>query len=187
MSEHINYEVFDKSWRQICDIEEVNASQLRAMVKAHYLGKWPAIQTCSLAMYCGPFVVGMCIFSEPPLQTSIRYGGKTWELARLWIRDYVPRNAETWLIGKAIKHVKANYSDVQFLVSYADPSAGHSGTIYKAANWESDGRTDEGRKSPRCDYVANGKKYSRMSHIPDGAVIERVPRVSKYRFVYRLI
>jgi hypothetical protein len=71
-------------------------------------------------------------------------------------------------------------------VSYADPSVGHVGTVYKASNWMADGRTDDERKSPRCDYVdANtGKKYSRKSHIPAGAKVQRVPRVSKFRFVY---
>jgi len=74
------------------------------------------------------------------------------------------------------------------LVSYADPSAGHSGVIYRAANWKSDGRTDDDRKTPRFDYAdANsGKKYSRASHIPIGTDIKRVPRVSKWRFIYSL-
>ena len=74
------------------------------------------------------------------------------------------------------------------LLSYADPSAGHAGTIYKAANWKQDGRTDDERKSPRCDYydARTGKKYGRRGNMPADAVIERRPRVSKWRFVYPL-
>lgn len=183
-----NPEKFDKSWRDICSVEPSGADYLREMVSAHYLSKWPAITTLALGLWCGPFCLGMCIFADAPHQTSIRYGGKTWELARLWIHDDVPRNAETWLISKAVKHIKQHYPDIEYLVSYADPTQGHRGTIYKAANWTSDDRTDDERKSPRCDYVnvATGRKYSRWAHIPKDANVERVSRVSKYRFVYSL-
>ena len=183
----LNTEVFDKEWRDLCEVTEAGAGQLREMVKEHYLGKWPAIQTCSLAMYCGPFIVGMCLFSDPPKETNKRYGGKTWELARLWIRDDIPRNAESWLIAQAVKHIRRTYPEVRFLVSYADPSAGHTGIVYRAANWTADGRTDEDRKSPRCDYVGinSGRKFSRSGRNGDEDVI-RVPRVSKYRYIYRM-
>ena len=77
-----------------------------------------------------------------------RDGGETWELARLWLEDSVPQNAETWLIAKAVKYIRQNLPAVKVLVSYADPSAGHRGTIYKAANWIADGRTDQERKTP---------------------------------------
>lgn len=73
-------------------------------------------------------------------------------------------------------------------MSYADPSVGHMGTVYKAANWIPDGRTDDERKTPRFDYAdaATGKKYSRRGHVPEGVIIKRVPRVSKHRFYYPL-
>ena len=102
--------------------------------------------------------------------------------------DEIPRNAESWLIGQSVKHIKRKYPDVKFLISYADPSAGHLGTIYRAANWASDGRTDDERKSPRCDLVdtRTGKKYGRWGNIPSDAVVVRVPRVSKHRYVLAL-
>jgi hypothetical protein len=75
---------------------------------------------------------------------------------------------------------------VKALVSYADPSHGHSGTIYRAANWQQDGRTDQERKTPRFDYGVGEKIYSRRSHVPEGVAVLRIPRVSKFRYVYRL-
>jgi len=81
-----------------------------------------------------------------------------------------------------------NHPAVKVLVSYADPSAGHAGVIYRAANWTPDGRTDDERKTPRADYAdaVTGKLYSRRGHVPAGVTIKRVARVSKHRFVYRL-
>jgi hypothetical protein len=131
---------------------------------------------------------GGIVFALPPRETSIRYGGATWELARLWVEDGVPINAESWLIAQAVRYIRKERPDVKYLVSYADPSAGHQGTIYKAANWKSDDRTDDERKTPRFDYAdANtGKKYSRRGHVPEGVTIRRIPRISKHRFVFQL-
>jgi len=131
---------------------------------------------------------GGIVFALPPRETAKRYGGVTWELARLWIEDKVPSNAESWLIAQAVRHIRKHRPEVRTLVSYADPSVGHMGTVYKAANWVADGRTDDERKTPRFDYVdaSTGKKYSRRGHVPEGVTIKRVPRISKHRFTYRM-
>jgi hypothetical protein len=128
--------------------------------------------------------VGCVVYSCPPRETETRYGGKTWELARLYLVDEIPANAETWLIAKSVKYIRKNFPEVSHLVSYADPSAGHSGTIYKAANWIADGSTDDERKTPRCDYYDDrtGKKYGRRGNMPVDAVIVRKPRATKRRF-----
>lgn len=114
-----------------------------------------------------------------------RYGVTlAWELARLFIEDVTPKNTETWFVAQAIKHIRKARPDVELLISYADPSAGHAGIIYKAGNWISDGRTDQERKTPRFDYAVGDKVYSRRAHVPPGAEIRRIPRISKYRFIY---
>lgn len=178
---------FNKQWRRVCQVIEAPRSSVSWMIQKHYIRKWPGVVRCVLALVAKGEPVGCIVFSEPPRETHVRYGGKGFELARLWISDSVPRNAETWLISRAIRFVKKRWPTLVYLVSYADPSAGHRGTIYKAANWTFDGMTDAGRKTPRCDYVdERGKRYSRRSHIPESVVVKRVPRVSKYRFVYRL-
>jgi hypothetical protein len=158
------------------------------MVRRHYLGRWPGVVTLTLAAHGdgGPF--GCIVFALPPRETAKRYGAVTWELARLWVDDRAATNAETWIIGAAIRWIERNRKDVEALVSYADPSRGHSGTIYRASNWIADGMTDSERKTPRFDYMDSrtGIKYSRRSHVPEDAIVQRVPRVSKHRFLYRL-
>ena len=179
--------VFDGRWRSRCAVRHAELAEIRWMIQEHYLRRRPGVVVCRLVMTLDERPVGMVIFGLPPRETNKRYGAPTWELARLWIEDEIPANAESWLIAKAVKHCRAEHrSDVSVLVSYADPSVGHSGIIYQAANWIRDGRTDEGRKSPRCDYVWMEKKYSRKAHLPEGAVPVRIPRVSKWRYIYRL-
>lgn len=167
-------------------IRPAQRTEVDWMVKAHYLGKWPGVVVATLALCHDETPVGVIVFALPPSQTYKRYGGLTWELARLWVDDSEPRNTESWFIAKAVKWVKRNRPDVVALVSYADPSAGHAGTIYKASNWIADGRTDQERKTPRFDYEANGKRYSRRGHVPEGVEVHRIPRISKWRFFYRL-
>ena len=177
---------FDTDWRARSKVEHSTRARLAPMIAAHYLGKWPAVVPCKLAMVIDGHDRGMVVWAYPPRETMKRYGGMTWELARLWIDDGVPKNAETWLIGQAVRHIRKEHPQVKVLVSYADPSANHSGVIYRAANWTEDGMTDQERKTPRFDYLVDGVRYSRKSHVPNGANWERVPRVSKHRFVYRL-
>lgn len=180
--------VFDASWRAACSLRPAKREEVNQCVEQHYLGKWPGVCVLVLAVKHGDETIGVIIYALPPRETSKRYGAETWELARLWLKDAVPKNAETWVIAKSIKHIQKHFPSVGVLVSYADPSVGHSGTIYKASNWVSDGHTDGERKTPRFDYAdaVTGKKYSRRGHVPKGTAIVRVPRVSKHRFIYRL-
>ena len=180
--------LFDSSWRSKCKIRKCGVAQIDEFIEMHYLSKRPAIVMLAFAMLCDEQPVGCAVFSSPPKETNARYGCETWELARLFILDGIPKNAETWLIGKCVKYIKKNYQHIGALVSYADPSFGHAGTIYKAANWIADGRTDDERKSPRCDYIdaRSGKKYGRRGNMPSDAIIVRVPRASKWRYVLPL-
>ncbi len=164
--------VFDKVWRADCLIERIGRAEGDAMIKRHYIGKWPGVCTLILGMRkkdAWSEFIGIVVFALPPRETSKRYGGETWELARLWLDDSVPQNAETWLIAKAVKYIRQNCPLVRILVSYADPSAGHGGTIYKAANWIADGRTDQERKTPipASGIVDEGmcRKASRSSEL----------------------
>lgn len=180
--------VFDSSWRRSCHIERVGIVDIDEFVQAHYLKKRPAIVLLALAMVCNGEKVGCIIYSAPAMQTEKRLGGKTWELARLYLVDRMPKNSETWLIGQSVKYIKRERSDVMFLVSYADPTAGHDGTIYRAANWRDEGLTEAGRKTPRCAYFdgRTGKKYGRKGNMPADAVIVRRPLTPKHRFVYAM-
>lgn len=170
---------------QPCSIVAVDS-----FIQAHYLQKRPAIVLLCLMMVERERErnVGCVVYSASPREANKRYGGETWELARLYLLDEIPRNAETWLIGRSIRYIKRFHPTVKTLLSYADPSVGHKGTIYKASNWTADGMTDDERKSPRCDYydARTGKKYGRRGNMPADAVVERRPRVSKHRFFYPL-
>jgi hypothetical protein len=179
---------FNKEWRLSSKIRRVSISDVNNFIVAHYLRKRPAIVLLCLLLLVEESPVGCIVYSAPPREANKRYGGETWELARVYIIDSIPRNAETYFIAQSVKYIRKHFPHVRHLLSYADPSAGHYRIIYRAGNWLSDGKTDQERKTPRSDYVdiRTGKKYGRRGNIPPGATVARIPRVSKYRFHYIL-
>lgn len=166
-------------------VAEVAPTVVAPLIRAgHYLHRMPAIPMCALALTADGWIQGALIWALPPRETIVRYQGETWELARLWLSDVLPRNSESWFIGRAIRHLKSHHPQVQCLVTYADPSVGHEGIIYKATNWQYEGLTDQDRKTPRSDYYSRGKRLGRASHVK-GDVVRRA-RVPKHRFSMRL-
>lgn len=189
-----NRPCFDKLWVARCQVRLGSIAECRRFFKSHYLRSRPAVVPLILTVDVDKEPSGMVCFALPPRETNIRYGTTCWELARLWLEERMPTNAETWVISRAVKYVKRYHSEVGLLVSYADPSVGHQGTIYLAANWKRDGQTDEGRSTARFDYTVTEptlfgdevKRFSRATHASKKRSISRLARVSKPRFIYWL-
>ena len=57
------------------------------------------------------------------------------ELRRLCCIDDTPKNTESYFIGKSLKWLQQN-TNFKIVVSYADAEYGHTGTVYKASNFE---------------------------------------------------
>ncbi len=186
---------FDGSWRKRSRVRVSSIVECDRFFRLHYLKRRPGVVPLVLVVEVDATPVGMICFGLPPRETDRRYGVKCWELARVWIDDSIPSNAETWAIGQAVRHVARHHPDVGCLVSYADPSVGHEGRMYLAANWTPDGSTDDCRKTPRFDMVERQtdllgervKRFSRAAHVRRrDQHLERLPRVSKRRYIYRL-
>lgn len=75
------------------------------------------------------------------------------ELRRLVLIDNTAKNSESFFIAKTLKWLKNN-TNVEVVVSYADPNYGHVGTVYKASNFVFLGKTSPGKV-----IMFNGKKY----------------------------
>jgi hypothetical protein len=174
---------FNHSWSAVTTVREARHDELGWMVREHYLGCWPAIVAAKFVAVAGGIKCGAVIYAHPPKETLVRYGGNTLELARVWMHDALPRNTETWVIAKTLRILRRMRPDLIAVVSYADPSRGHEGAIYRAGNWKMDGMTEEERKTPRCDYLdERGVLCSRFSRPNQDAI--RVPRHSKHRYVW---
>ena len=57
------------------------------------------------------------------------------ELNRMAFDDYLPRNSESYCIGKSIRMIKKNAPHIKWIISFADGCSCGDGTIYRASNF----------------------------------------------------
>lgn len=100
--------------------------------KSHYVGFRDAIVVWSIPANknIARFILG--------------WPGNVWELSRLWAPDGHDKNLLTQAISGAVGVIRQIESP-DALVSYADPSAGHKGGVYRAASWIYHGKAEEVR------------------------------------------
>lgn len=80
------------------------------------------------------------------------------ELNRMAFDDYLPRNAESYCIGKTLRMIKRQAPQVKWVLSFADGCSCGDGTIYRASN-----------------FVLTGiKKNNALLLLPDGQKIHRI-------------
>ena len=58
------------------------------------------------------------------------------EFDRMWLSDEMPKFSESIVLSLLNHYLKEAHPEIKILISYADTSAGKTGTIYKAANYE---------------------------------------------------
>lgn len=57
------------------------------------------------------------------------------ELNRMAFDDYLPRNSESYCIGKTLRLIKKHAPQIKWVVSFADGAQCGDGTIYRASNF----------------------------------------------------
>ena len=126
----INYKVF-----------VISASVAKKYIRTHHYSKGSHNgPTLSIGLFDNGNLIGCCMFATP---CSERVRCSLWgeelkesviELHRLHIMDVTPRNTESWFISRCLKLLKKTKSSIYGVLSFADPTEGHTGTIYKATN-----------------------------------------------------
>ena len=80
------------------------------------------------------------------------------ELNRMAFDDYLPRNSESYCIGKTLKMIKKQAPHIKWVISFADGCQCGDGTIYRATN-----------------FVLTGiKPNHNLCRLPDGRVIHKL-------------
>ena len=169
----------------------------RLLEGEHYLHSLPGGTHLAFGVFLGNKLLGALTLGVGPLNAYSLVEGATPDdcltLTRLWLSDELPKNSESRFIGIVIRALK-RHSRLKFLVSYADPTKGHLGTIYQATGWLYTGLSEA---MPKYD-LGDGKAYhSRsLSHAygthsiehfaQHGVTVKLVPQQAKHRYVYFL-
>lgn len=109
----------------------------------HYTGTVPSGKSYYVA-YGPAYVVWSIPANKNIARFVLGWEGKVWELSRLWAPDGHERNLLTQAISAAVELIR-EVEKPDALVSYADPNAGHTGGIYRAASWIYHGKSEEVR------------------------------------------
>ncbi len=103
--------------------------------------------------------VGGAVIGKP--RHGKKYSGSL-EIRRMALLDECPKNSESWFLGKIVWWIK-KHTDATSVLSYADASVGHRGTIYSASNFKMVGHT-----APSIHVFWNNVRYH-----PRSLTIER--------------
>ena len=120
--------------------------------KAGHMGG--SISFCFALEYDG-VVIGGAVYGPP--RHSASYGDGVTDLRRFALVEEAPRNTESFFLGRTLRLIKQGKL-AQKVLTFADETQGHQGTIYKACNFKHIGMTP-----PSKHIVWKGKQYHMRS------------------------
>lgn len=133
--------------------------------KHHYSGKVVNNSCLHFGAFLDNRLHGVMSFG-PSLDKSKIMGlveGTKWteflELNRMAFDEYLPRNSESYSIGKAIRLIKKNAPQVKWIISFADGCSCGDGTIYRASNFVLTGII----KNSNLCVLPSGEKIHKMT------------------------
>ena len=163
------------------------------------------MSTICFAVHLQGKLVGAALFGKTAMPNVVqKYGNNVLELRRLVLSDCCPKNSESRFIGFCLRYIKKNMKDVDGVLSYADPNAGHTGVIYRAANFEYRGQTApvtkllyEGKlyhdRSPKVKYWKGKLKgqlkpfAKRLKEAISRGEVKKVQSLPKHRYFYSFV
>ncbi len=160
----------------------------------HYLESLPGGTQLAFGVFAGNRLQGALALGVGPFNGCSLVEGAARDdcltLTRLWLSDELPGNSESMVLGRVARELR-RHTSVRFLLSYADPSRGHVGTIYQAANWLYTGLSEP---TPLYDLRDGVRRHNRslahalgtrsVSHLwSHGIEVSLVPQAGKHRYI----
>jgi len=166
------------------------STAMAVIVREHYLHRKAP---CSVAfgLFLGDDLKGVVCYGTPssaPLRSGIagpEHACNVAELTRLWVCDSVPRNGESYLIGRTV-----GKAGKEIVVSFAEIQQGHVGIVYQATNWIYTGLSAKRTNwtidgmSKHCQTLADKYTASEIrAEFGDRFSLQDRPRKHRYVFI----
>jgi len=174
-------------------IAPVARPQARAYIEAHhYLRCAPRAPTVALGLWHGPALIGValigvsCSEAARSFPFGPAYKAHVLELTRFHVLDGTPKNTESWFLARVRRRLDRR---LWGLLAFADPSAGHVGTLYQASSALYLGQTRARRayrdSAGRSRSDRQGKRtFSAATATACGWTV--VPQPPKHRYLFLL-
>lgn len=122
------------------NVERISATVGRAFVIEHHYSHGIHNGPMTWGLFEDGELVGVIAFATPSSENVCAsvFGSadrrSVTELHRLVLLDRMPRNTESWFIARALSALKQERPQYRAVLSFADATQGHVGTIYQASN-----------------------------------------------------
>ena len=167
------------------------------LVGNHYLHSMPGGTRLAFGIFSGDRLMGAVTLGVGPFNAHRLVSGATHGdcicLTRLWLDDGLPKNSESRVLAVILRSLGRDTS-VKFVVTYADPSAGHLGTIYQAGGWLYTGISEPsvlydlgdgvGRHSRTFGHALGTRSLRYLRR--HGTRVSPIERPGKHRYLYFL-
>lgn len=177
------------------EVHPTNRYAAKEFIKKYHYSKGCGNAIMPWGLYEGKAgeLIGVIGFHTPiseNVRASIfgeKYVDRVTELHRMAIHPKCPKNTATWFISRALKKLKEYKQNIWAVISFADATEGHDGTVYQAANADYYGTTrkstyyrdESGRLRPprQCGENITPEKAEAKGW-------ESVERAEKHRYVF---
>ena len=169
----------------------------RFLSKYHYLGKLHHGKY--FAAILDNQIIACAAISGCTRQESASKHGLSFnmvrELSRFCIHPRFNRkNLGSWFMARVIDSYKQKFPEIKLLISFADPTVGHNGILYRACNWCFDGMTKPSYHY-QCGPLTWHKRtiwgYAKKLKIKENEFttafqLAKIETKGKYRYIYHM-
>lgn len=145
--------LFDTDYKPSNDLANYEISRIdcktakKYIIENHYSHGCHNAPSPCYGLFDNGKLIGVLMFATPcseNVRASV-FGEehKEWviELHRLHVLDVTPKNTESWFISRCLKLLKRDRPQTKAIISFADSTQGHKGTIYQATHFFFCGKT----------------------------------------------
>lgn len=119
-------------------VEKISSTVGKAFIREHHYTHSCHNGPMTWGLFCDDVLIGVCAFATPSsenVRASVFGKGhenEVTELHRLYIHDGTPKNMETWFLKRAFQGLRKHRPQYRAVISFADSTEGHVGTVYQA-------------------------------------------------------
>ena len=121
-------------------VRPISGGQGRDFVRKHHYSRSCHNGPMCWGLLADGELIGVCAFATPSSENvrasvfGADYKDAVTELHRLIVLDGTPTNTESFFISRALQGLRERRPHIRGVLSFADETEGHVGTIYQATN-----------------------------------------------------
>lgn len=122
------------------EVQRIPGGVGKEFIKKHHYSKGCHNGPMTWGLFSREALIGVCAFATPNSENvrasvfGTEHKQHVTELHRLVVLDGTPTNTESWFISRSLRGLKAEKPHIWAVLTFADSTEGHIGTIYQATN-----------------------------------------------------